>query len=157
MRMSKERKRNKGPHAGKPASHLEDVKQQIDEQNIRNFGGTPNGPSVIPPDPGAVERMEAHDANVAAEKAGAEAEQAEDQKPKVSSSVVNAKFKARYTANARELGIKGKAARRSNWDWLAQEIAKRCLSKDKIDIDKFLDILDANGVDYSKWTNRSRG
>lgn len=85
-------------------------------------------------------------------------ENEEEEEKKASSSVVAAKFKDRYIANARELGVKGKAARRSNWDWLAQEIAKVCLTeKQKIDIDRFLSVLDANEVDHSKWTNRARG
>lgn len=79
----------------------------------------------------------------------------EDAGPK---SVVAKKFKLRYAAHARELGVKGKAAKRSNWDWLAQQIAEQCLSpKAKIDIERFKDLLDANGVDHSKWTNRSTG
>jgi hypothetical protein len=73
-------------------------------------------------------------------------------------SVVAVKFKEKYLANAREKGIAGKAAKRSNWDWLAENLAKLCLDdKHKISIDKFTDILDANGVDHSKWTNRNKG
>lgn len=86
-----------------------------------------------------------------------QAEEAE-QARKESNSVVSAKFKDRYIANAKEQGIKGKAARRSNWDWLAQEIAKECLdSKGRINMDSFLAILTANGIDHAKWDNRSRG
>ena len=41
---------------------------------------------------------------------------------------------------------------------LAQEIAKVCLdSKGKIDIEIFKHILERNGVDHSKWTNRNKG
>lgn len=76
----------------------------------------------------------------------------------VNNSVVESKFKQRYTAHAREAGIKGKAARRSNWDWLSQRIAEKCLdSKQKIDIGKFLEILDLNGIDHSKWNSRTVG
>ena len=52
----------------------------------------------------------------------------------------------------------GKRAQRSCWDWLAQSLAGECLDdKAKISIDKFLAVLDANGVDHSRWTNRNKG
>jgi hypothetical protein len=73
-------------------------------------------------------------------------------------SVVAPKYKDSYIANAKANGIAGKAARRSNWDWLAQQLAKACLGeKESIDIGKFIAVLEVNGVDYSKWTNRNRG
>jgi hypothetical protein len=50
-----------------------------------------------------------------------------------------------------------KAAKRSCWDWLAQELATECLIGTKISIDRFLRVLEANGVDHSRWTNRSPG
>jgi len=86
----------------------------------------------------------------------AEAEVEEDNKK--ANSVVAVKFKEKYLANAREKGIPGKAAKRSNWDWLAENLAKLCLDeKHKISIGKFKEILDANGVDHSKWTNQNKG
>ncbi len=73
-------------------------------------------------------------------------------------SVVAPKYKDTYIANAKANGISGKAARRSNWDWLAQQLAKACLGeKESINMGKFIELLDLNGVDYSKWTNRNRG
>ena len=73
-------------------------------------------------------------------------------------SVVAEKFKLKYIQNAKESGYTGKAAKRSNWDWLAQEIAAECLKeKEKIDIAEFQDLLELNGVDYSRWTNRNKG
>jgi hypothetical protein len=73
-------------------------------------------------------------------------------------SVVKAKYKVRYATRAKEAGLKKKRAQRSAWDWLAQTLAGECLdSKDRIAIDRFLSILDANGVDHSKWTNRAKG
>jgi hypothetical protein len=84
------------------------------------------------------------------------AEQEEDVKEP--SSVVKDVFKNRYIANARENGIKGKAAKRSNWDWLAQQIAMVCLNDNhSIRMDDFVALLDANGVDHSRWVNRNRG
>lgn len=77
---------------------------------------------------------------------------------KVPNSVVKDKFKTRYIENAKAAGETSKAAKRSNWDWLAQTLAEHCLGdKGKIDINKFVDILDANGVDHSRWTNRNKG
>jgi hypothetical protein len=77
---------------------------------------------------------------------------------KVPNSVVKDKFKVKYIENARALGIPGKAAKRSNWDWLSQRIAAACLDeKHSIRISDFVALLDANGVDSSRWTNRNRG
>lgn len=77
---------------------------------------------------------------------------------KIPNSVVKDKFKKSYIDNAKLIGATGKAARRSNWDWLAQTIAEQCLvEKEKIDIGRFTDLLDANGVDHSRWTNRNKG
>jgi len=106
-----------------------------------------------PPEP---EVNEAVDEEMSPEEQAALAEvEGEAAKP---NSVVLPKFKVKYLENARALGIPGKAAKRSNWDWLSQEIAGFCLNdKHKIDIGQFLRLLDANGVDYSKWTNRNKG
>jgi len=71
-------------------------------------------------------------------------------------SVVKATYKHKYAARAAEQGG-GKVAQRSCWDWLAQSLAGECLVGSKINIDKFLSILDANGVDHSRWQNRSKG
>lgn len=88
--------------------------------------------------------------------AAAIAEVEEDNKKP--NSVVAVKFKEKYLANARERGIPGKAAKRSNWDWLAENLAKLCLDeKHKISIGRFTDVLELNGVDHSKWTNRNKG
>lgn len=81
-----------------------------------------------------------------------------DADEKIPNSVVKDKFKTRYIENAKAGGFTGKAAKRSSWDWLAQTIAEQCLvEKEKIDIGRFTDLLDANGVDHSRWTNRNKG
>jgi hypothetical protein len=73
-------------------------------------------------------------------------------------SVVKDKFKVKYIENARAGGYGGKAAKRSNWDWLAQQIAGYCLNENhSIRMSDFTALLDANGVDHSRWTNRNRG
>ena len=77
---------------------------------------------------------------------------------KVPNSIVKDKFKVKYIENAVAQGLTSKAAKRSNWDWLSQQLATFCLSdKGKIDIGAFTDVLDANGIDHSKWTNRNKG
>jgi hypothetical protein len=77
---------------------------------------------------------------------------------RVPNSIVKDKFKVKYAENAAAIGDKRKQVKRSNWDWLAQQLAVACLSdKGKIDIDAFKDVLDANGVDHSRWTNKNKG
>jgi hypothetical protein len=71
-------------------------------------------------------------------------------------SVVKTTYKKKYAARAAEQGG-GKVAQRSCWDWLAQELAAECLVGTKISIDRFLALLDANGVDHSRWQNRAKG
>lgn len=83
-----------------------------------------------------------------------DAEVAEDNaKP---SSVVKPGYKHKYAERAASAGL-GKVAQRSCWDWLAQSLAGECLEGTKISIARFLAILDANGVDHSRWTNRNKG
>ena len=73
-------------------------------------------------------------------------------------SVVRPVYKHRYAERAREAGLAKKRAQRSAWDWLAQELAAICLDeKDRISIERFTKLLEANGVDHSRWTNRSKG
>lgn len=82
----------------------------------------------------------------------------EEDEPKEVRSVVADKFKLKYIENAKTLGVPGKAAKRSNWDWLAQQIALVCLDdKHKIRMGDFVAVLEANGVDHSRWTNRNKG
>jgi len=73
-------------------------------------------------------------------------------------SVVKATYKVKYRDRARANGERTKAAKRSAWDWLAQELAAATLDdRAKLRVDDFLALLDANGVDHSRWTNRSPG
>jgi hypothetical protein len=83
-----------------------------------------------------------------------DAEVAEDNAKK--GSVVRPTYKHKYAERAAANGL-GKVAQRSCWDWLAQELAAECLDGSKINIDRFLSMLEANGVDHSRWTNRSKG
>ena len=70
-------------------------------------------------------------------------------------SVVRRAYKEKYAERNK---ADGKRAQRSCWDWLAQSLAGECLDdKAKISIDKFLKVLELNGVDHSRWTNRNKG
>lgn len=81
-----------------------------------------------------------------------------EEEVKLPNSVVAPKFKEKYLEAAKRNGISGKAAKRSNWDWLAQQIAAACLNeKHSIRISDFVALLEANGVDHSRWTNRNKG
>jgi hypothetical protein len=83
-----------------------------------------------------------------------DAEVAEDNAKK--GSVVRSTYKHRYAERAANAGL-GKVAQRSCWDWLAQELAAECLVGSKIDIGRFCRTLEANGIDHSRWNNRSKG
>lgn len=72
------------------------------------------------------------------------------------SSVVKPGYKHKYAERAATAGL-GKVAQRSCWDWLAQQLAGECLDGSKISIEKFLRVLELNGVDHSRWTNRNKG
>lgn len=73
-------------------------------------------------------------------------------------SVVKPAYKIRYKDRAAANGVRDKAAKRSAWDWLAQELAAATLTKErKLRVEDFLALLEANGVDHSRWTNRSKG
>ncbi len=70
-------------------------------------------------------------------------------------SVVRRAYKEKYAERNK---ADGKRAQRSCWDWLAQSLAGECLDdKAKISIDKFLRVLELNGVDHSRWANRNKG
>lgn len=80
-----------------------------------------------------------------------------------SSSKVHASYKAKYAAREaamvrRPKGVSSRALARCNGDWLAIELAKRTLNdKDKLQLDVFLDILAANGVDGARWSHLNPG
>jgi hypothetical protein len=73
-------------------------------------------------------------------------------------SVVKNVYKRKYAERAKAAGLANKVAQRSTWDWLAQNLAGECNGTDgKLDIGAFERILELNGVDFSRWTNRSKG
>jgi hypothetical protein len=73
-------------------------------------------------------------------------------------SVVRNEYKRKYAERAKANGHASKVAQRSTWDWLAQCLAGECNGEGgRLDVDRFLALLEANGVDHSRWTNRSKG
>lgn len=77
-------------------------------------------------------------------------------------SVVKTAYKKKYAERALlakgTKGVSKKARARSCGDWLSLTLQKLTLGeKDAIDLDAFRSILDANGVDHARWTNRSKG
>jgi hypothetical protein len=77
---------------------------------------------------------------------------------RVPRSVVKVAYKLKYKLRAKEQGLRGKAAKRSTWDWVAQRMAEQTLTKKaKTDVPALYDFLHVNEVDTSSWTNRSPG
>ena len=74
-------------------------------------------------------------------------------------SVVKRVYKQKYAERAKAAGERSKVAQRSAWDWLAQTLAGEVLDPktQKLLVEKFERLMDANGVDHSRWTNRSIG
>jgi len=77
-------------------------------------------------------------------------------------SVVSANYKKRYAERAltarKPKDVSRKVVARSCGDWLALELAKHCIGeKNKLNVDAFTAILDANGVDHSHWNRTSKG
>lgn len=72
--------------------------------------------------------------------------------------VVKVAYKHRYQDRAKAEGRTDKASRRGNGDWLQRELQAETVGKDgKLDFDRFVAILDANGVDYSRWKREGHG
>jgi hypothetical protein len=81
-----------------------------------------------------------------------------DQQIALSNSKVPTKYKVLYKMRARAAGIKGKAAKRSTWDWLAQQMKELVLTeKDKLKVQAFEELMAANGIDTNKWPSRTPG
>ena len=81
-------------------------------------------------------------------------EETVDTRPKT---VVPVAYKAQYRAKAIAMGRTSKAAKRSNNDWLAQELEGECIGKNGFDLPRFVAILEANGVDANRWPSRTNG
>jgi hypothetical protein len=73
-------------------------------------------------------------------------------------SVVGRAYKVRYKERAMAAGLRGKAAKRSCNDWLAQELQAQTLDeREKLVVEAFEAILDANGIQHANWSRTSKG
>jgi hypothetical protein len=73
-------------------------------------------------------------------------------------SVVPSGYKRAYATRAVLRGATTRAAKRANGDWLARELEAECVSDGKtFDFDRFVAILEANGIDPARWPNRNNG
>jgi hypothetical protein len=73
-------------------------------------------------------------------------------------SVVKSKYRVAYKDRAKARGDKSKLAKRSTWDWLAQEMAARTIDKKgQLDVAALEELLDANGVKHRHWNRTTPG
>jgi hypothetical protein len=109
-----------------------------------------NDPELIDVEDSMPEVIEAQ-----AEETEAEAEVTEDKLgPRT---VVKAHYKHVYQDRAKAQGRTDKASKRGNGDWLQRELQAETMSGDKFDVERFIEIMDLNGVDYSRWNRTTRG
>jgi len=83
-----------------------------------------------------------------------------DQQIALPKSVVLPTYKVRYKLRALDAGLKGKAAKRSNGDWLAETVKKLVLNeKEKLVIERLEAICEANGLPniQTRWPNKNKG
>lgn len=84
-----------------------------------------------------------------------------EQTPVARRSVVASSYKATYAERAAasrgRKTVSKKVEARSCGDWLALEIAERCVVGTTLSIPAFEAVLDANGVAHAHWNRTSRG
>ena len=75
-------------------------------------------------------------------------------------SVVKASYKIKYKQRAIAAGLRGKASKRSNGDWLSRQMAELVLDKrEKLIVDRLVEVCEANGLEdiMGRWPNQSKG
>lgn len=75
-------------------------------------------------------------------------------------SVVKPTYKIKYKNRAIAAGLTGKAAKRSNGDWLSRRMAELVLTKDaKLNVSALVDVCAVNGLPdiEERWPNRNNG
>jgi hypothetical protein len=75
-------------------------------------------------------------------------------------SVVKPTYKIKYKARAIANGLKGKAAKRSNGDWLSRRMAELVLTSDaKLNVEALELVCAANGLEdiQTRWPNKNTG
>jgi hypothetical protein len=75
-------------------------------------------------------------------------------------SVVKSTYKTKYKERAIAAGLKGKASKRSNGDWLSRQMAELVLDKrEKLVVSSLVALCEANGLAgiEDRWPNRNKG
>jgi hypothetical protein len=85
------------------------------------------------------------------------AEQALDQGKLGPKTIVKVGYKRAYQDRAAARGLKDKVSKRGNGDWLQRELQSETVHEGRFDLARFERILEANGVDHSRWNRTTRG
>lgn len=83
-----------------------------------------------------------------------------ERQERLPNSVVLPDYKTKYKNRAIALGLKGKAAKRTNGDWLSEQMRTLVLDKkEKLIVERLVDICEANGLSgiEERWPNRNKG
>jgi hypothetical protein len=83
-----------------------------------------------------------------------------DQQIALPHSVVKPSYKIKYKARAIANGLRGKAAKRSNGDWLSRRMAELVLTSGaKLNVEALELVCSANGLEdiQERWPNRNTG
>jgi hypothetical protein len=72
-------------------------------------------------------------------------------------SVVKTGYKRAYQDRAEARGARDKASKRGCGDWLQRELQAETIVSGAFDFTRFVAILDANGVDHSRWATAGNG
>jgi hypothetical protein len=129
-----------------PRNHLSVVQpgESVGEAMLREHGDAPDSPETDP-------RLQPEEG---AETGFTETEPSDKLGPKT---VVKTRYKHVYQDRAKAAGRTDKASKRGNGDWLQRELQAETMSGDRFDVERFIEIMDANGVDYSRWNRTTRG
>lgn len=116
------------------------------EAMLEAFGDAPDNPGVDP-------RLDTE------EEAMAEIEAGDVALAPAPKTVVKVLYKHRYQDQAKARGLTDKASRRGNGDWLQRELQAECnnAKTGEFDLVRFEAILDANGIDHSRWNRTTLG
>jgi hypothetical protein len=83
-----------------------------------------------------------------------------ERQERLPNSVVKPTYKTKYKERAMAAGLKGKAAKRTNGDWLGEQMRTLVLDKkEKLIVERLVDICEANGLSgiEERWPNRNKG
>jgi hypothetical protein len=124
------------PRTPKPVLTVVEPGETYGEAMLREHGDAPDNMS----DP----RLADEDGTLLADKLG----------PKT---VVKVAYKHTYQDRAAARGATDKASKRGCGDWLQRELQAETIKEGRFDMARFIEILDANGVDHSRWKTAGNG